>query len=158
MTEPPSPHRGEIFAFPSEAPDDPTVDVSGVVYADDQDPSMLAEAGLVSLFHSRLVERAFVGEAMARDAWATRRHLTAQEGADDRGTREAHAAHRGSADLLAMLAPAMAVPFRGVSRLERIATRLLLGRARARLARRPDDREARAIAVNALRALGRRPT
>ena len=157
MPDPQDARRDEIFAFPLEAPNDPRLDVLSVVYADDQDPPILTEAGVVALFHARLIERAFVGEAMARDAWATRSHLIAQDGGDASSASEAQAAHRGAAELLAMLAPAMNVPFRGITRLDRIAGRLLLGRARARLARRPDDREARALALNTLRGLGRRP-
>ena len=155
MNDPAAHATEELFAFSIEGPDSSGAEASGLVYADDQDPRILTDAGVVSLLHSRFLERAFIGEAMACRAWATRRHLLEQEGADHRDASEAQAAHRGAAELLVMLASAIAVSFRGAPRLERVAARILLGRARARLGRDPSDREARAIAVGASHELRR---
>ena len=155
MNHPAAHTTEDLFAFPIETPNRSGAEASGLLYADDQDPKILTDAGVVSRLHSRFLERAFVGEAMARRAWATRRHMLVQEGADHRDASEAQAAHRGAAELLVMLASAMAVGFRGAPRLERVAARILLGRARARLGRCPSDREARAIAVATARELRR---
>ncbi len=62
MTEPPSPHREEIFAFSIEPPDEHLPEVA---LADDQDTSALTGAGIVAARAAALVERAYVGERMA---------------------------------------------------------------------------------------------
>ncbi len=148
MTEPPSPHREEIFAFSIEPPDEHLPEVP---LADDQDPSALTGAGIVAARAAALVERAYVGERMAAHVYFLR------WGALWRDTDEPYQRHDGAAELLIFLRRALPAPSppRGAERLDRIAARILLGRARARLADDPEDAEAEAVADVMLSELGR---
>ncbi len=86
---------------------------------------------------------------MARLAWAAR-FDAGLVGKDD----PFHLLGEGATDALDLVArgqfPAL---WRGVDRLERIAARVLLGRARSKLAERPDDADARAILTATREAL-----
>lgn len=111
-----------IFAF---GPDDsPTPDVAGIRYhEDDQDPALLTGAGLLAVAQGRALERAYVGESMARVC-----HYALWLAGDD-DARDLYLRHAGAADVLALLPVHMMVPFRGVLRLDRIARRILAARA-----------------------------
>ncbi len=149
MTEPPSPHREEIFAFSIEPPDEHLPEVA---LADDQDTSALTGAGIVAARAAALVERAYVGERMAAHVYFLR-WGELWRATDD----EPYQRHDGAAELLIFLRRALPAPFppRGAERLDRIAARILLGRARARLADDPEDAEAEAVADAMLSELGR---
>lgn len=148
MAEPPNHNREEIFAFGIEPPGEP---FSEIPLADDQDPSALTEAGVVAARVAALVERAYVGERMAAQVYLLR------WGGLWHDTHEAYLRHDGAAELLVFLrraVPAPSIP-RGAERLDRIAARVLLGRARARLAADPEDAEAAAVADAMRGELGR---
>lgn len=122
-----------IFAF---GPDDgPTPDVAGIRYhEDDQDPALLTEAGRLAVTQGRALERAYVGEAMAREC-----HYALWLASDD-DARDSHLRHAGAADVLALLPVHVLVPFRGAVRLDRIARRILAARAGNELRDRRDSR------------------
>jgi len=119
MSEHGSTHREEIFAFGIESPDET---FPRVPLADDQDPATLTEAGIVAARTASLVERAHVGGRMA-----AHRHVLRWDELWE-GTDEPY--HRR-----AIPAP---FPPRDVERLDRIAARMLLGRARTGLAADPE--------------------
>ena len=148
MTEPQSHAREEIFAFGIEPPGESLPEVP---LADGPDPSALTEAGVVAARVAALVERSYVGERMAANV----HYLKWGEFWHD--TRDAYLRHDGAADLLVFLRRAVSAPYppRGAERLDRIAARVLLGRARARLVADPDDAEAAAVADAMRGELGR---
>ena len=117
------------------------VDTSTIAYADDQDPSILTDAGLVASSHARHLERAYVYAK-------TQAIICAVE--DDRPRRTTilgRAHHEGACSMVAHLAELSAAPglFRGTARLDRVARRILVGRARRILRDDPEDPLPRAI-------------
>ena len=148
MTEPQSHDREEIFAFGIEPPGE---SLSEIPLAGDQDPSALTEAGVVAARVAALVERSYVGERMAANV------LYLKWGEFWHDTHDAYLRHDGAADFLVFLRRALPAPYppRAAERLDRIAARVLLGRARARLAADPDDAEATAVADAMRGELGR---
>ncbi len=127
MSEHGSTHREEIFAFGIEPPDEPFPEVP---LAYDQDPAALTEAGIVATSTASLVERAYVGGRMAAHMHVLRWDELWEE------TGEPY--HRR-----AVPAP---FPPRGAERLDRIAARMLLGRARTGLAADPEAADPKAVA------------
>ncbi len=126
----------------------------GFPLSDDQDPNLLTEAGLLFARHLKVLERAFVGAELARLAWAAR-FDTGLVGKDD----PFYLLGEGATDALDLVAggqfPAL---WRGVDRLERIAARVLLGRAGSRLRANPNEEDARLLVDAARAALARPPT
>ena len=151
MNDPAAHPTEDLFAFPIETAGGPGAEASGLVYADDQDPRAFTEAGVVADRVAALVERAYVGERMAASVhylkWGQLWH----------DTHDAYLRHDGAAELLVFVRRAVPAPSlpRGAARLDRIAARILLGRARARLAVDPADTEAEIVIEAMLGELGR---
>lgn len=157
--------RPDLFELPIPFPD-PAHDVP---LSDDQDPSLPTPDGgpIAGALRAQgaLLERFYVGERMAATVW----RLRFDRGADV--DRESYLRHEGAADVLAMAAPRLSPFWRGAKRLDALAYRVLLGRARARLSEPPrpaadafewtldagQREEALAVYTNAALALGRDP-
>ncbi len=123
----------ELFAFGPDTATRP--DVAGIRYCEDeQDPTLLTDAGLLALAQGRALERAYVGEAMAREC-----HYALWLAGDD-DARDAYLRHDGAADVLALLPAHMPVAFRGAGRLDRIARRIVAARAAKGLRERRHSR------------------
>lgn len=140
-------------------------DISGVLYTSEQDPfrGTLTDAGLVDAYYGKVFERLYVGEQMAVMAFKVRRFLAGRTLALVPGEIAADTysslRHEGGADLV--IAAVHALPagkhWRGAVRLYKVAARILLGRAKARLANNPGDREARVLVRYARQSLRRHP-
>ena len=111
------------------------LDTTSVVYAEDQDPSLLTEAGLVATAHARRLERAYVYARMQAVM------ASVEEGHLFRSPVLARAHYEGGCSIVVHLAELSAAPgpFRGPERLDRIAVRILLGRARRVRRDDPED-------------------
>lgn len=125
----------EIFAFDPFAfglafdPFAPTpADAGGIALADEHDPKLLTDAGRLFDLHAWVLERAYVGEEMARLVWTARfDEMLVDE-------RDPFLRHQGAAELLDGISRSLfKASWRGSARLDRIAARVLLGRAKTRL-------------------------
>ena len=116
-------------------------DAAPIAYADDQDPSLLTDAGLVALAYARRLERAYVYARMQAVMGSV------EEGHLWRPLALMRAHHEGGCSIVVHVAELSAAPdlFRGPERLDRIAGRILLGRARRALRADPEDPLPRAI-------------
>ena len=134
-----------------------------IVYADDQDPLVLTDAGLVALYHAKLFERLYVGEVMAAMAYEARRTIegrvrTLVPGEVSENTSGAIYHDGASSSILIGVAHSPAYSYwRDGSRLYNIAARILLGRAKIRLALNPTDAEALAVLLYTRKTLRRDP-
>ena len=143
-------------------------DLSGIVYTNEQDllrttRETLTDAGLLDAYYGKVFERLYVGEQMAQMVYEVRRSLTGRILALVPGEIATDTAsslrHEGGADLV--LAAVHVLPaekhWRGAVRLYKVAARILLGRAKARLANNPGDREARVLVRDTRQSLTRHP-
>lgn len=150
MDHPPHDPQEEIFAFdPMGSEDLPSLD--HIVYADEQDPSIPTDTGLVALYHVRLLERLYIGERMAEMVYEVRRMLqgripTLVPGQISPNAQSAiHHEGAACAVLIAVAHSPAYDQWRDGGRLYLIAARILLGRARACLAQDPTEAEALAV-------------
>lgn len=151
MTGPKRDSHNEIVSSLDLTASEDLPNLDHVVYADDQDPSILTDAGLVALYHVRFLERLYVQERMLEMLYLVRRMIEGRIPTLVPGQispNAEHATHHEGAACAVLVTAAHSPAYghwRDGSRLYLIAVRFLLGRAKTRLAQDPTDAEALAV-------------
>lgn len=151
MTNPEHDSHNEILSSLDLTASEDLPNLDHVVYTDDQEPSILTNAGLVALYHVRLLERLYIQERMLEMLYVTRRMIEGRIPTLVPGQislNAEHATHHegGACGILITAAHSPAYDqWRDASRLYLIAARILLGRAKTRLVQDPDNAEALAV-------------
>ena len=155
--------HNEILSFPDLLTSEDLPDLNQVVYAEDQDPSILTDAGLVALYYVRFLERLYIKERMLEMLYQVRQMIEGRIPTLVPGQispNAEYAAHHEGAACAILITVAHSPAYdqwRDGSRLYLTAARILLGRAKARLAQNPADREAAAIVRYTRETLRRDP-
>lgn len=162
MTDPDPGYDRDISEFdPLESKSLP--DISRIAYAREEDDWALTDAGRVNDFYVKVLERLYVAEQMAAVSLEIHRSLAGRFKILTPGEvpkiTQSIIKHAGASEFvhLAIYTLKISDHWRGPGRLCNISTRILLGRAKSRLAHDPDDTHAEQTLRQSRIALGRNP-